>query len=505
MAARLRFPRLALPGAATRRPMTSSRFKWVFDPKNNAQTHGPYSVLIVGGGFSGTMLAFQMLRRDPELDLAIVDSGDKPGRGLAYSTTHRCHVLNVPAKGMSALADDLGHFLRWARCNYDPNVRDEDFLPRMVYGRYLDSLLEEAATKSGRDLPWFRDQVLTLTHVDGVYSAQLKTGKRILAKTVVIATGNVPPGDPEVPGLTDAATRYFPFSWSQTALDGLRGSDDVLLIGSGLTGVDLAIGLASDGFRGKIHVLSRRGRLPQAHKPAGTWPQFWNEKSPRTVRGLLRLIRNQVSAAADAGIGWRSVIDALRPVTPEIWRSLPGVERKRFVRHVRTYWDVHRHRIAPDVSEQLTRLISEDRIQIHAGRVTHYREDENQAVVTFRLRRDGRAEQLHVGRVINCTGPEADWRRIDNSLFSSLFAQRLARPDSLFLGVDTDHNGCVLNWQGTASRSLFAIGPLRKGGLWETTAVPELRQQAYSLAEHIVRVISEEGCAEEQPTDSLSR
>jgi len=211
------------------------------------------------------------------------------------------------------------------------------------------------------------------------------------------------------------------------------------------------------------------------------------------------------SAAADVGIDWRSVVDALRPLTPEIWRSLPGVERKRFVRHLRPYRDVHRHRVAPDVSEQLTRLIGEEQIQIHAGRLSDYRKDENQVVVTFRRRRDGRAEKLHVSRVINCTGPEADWRRIDNSLFSSLFAQRLARPDSLFLGLDADHNGSVLNWQGAVSKSLFAIGPLRKGGLWETTAVPELRQQAYSLAEHIVRVISEESCAEEQPTDSLSR
>jgi uncharacterized NAD(P)/FAD-binding protein YdhS len=205
------------------------------------------------------------------------------------------------------------------------------------------------------------------------------------------------------------------------------------------------------------------------------------------------------------GIDWRSVVDALRPLTPEIWRSLPGVERKRFVRHLRPYRDVHRHRVAPDVSEQLTRLIGEEQIQIHAGRLSDYRKDENQVVVTFRRRRDGRAEKLHVSRVINCTGPEADWRRIDNSLFSSLFARRLARPDSLFLGLDTDRNGSVLNWRGAALKSLVTIGPLRKGGLWETTAVPELRQRAYGLAEHIMRVISEEGCAEQQPTDSLSR
>jgi uncharacterized NAD(P)/FAD-binding protein YdhS len=219
----------------------------------------------------------------------------------------------------------------------------------------------------------------------------------------------------------------------------------------------------------------------------------------------MRLIRNQVRAAAKAGIDWRSVIDALRPVTPDIWRSLPDTERRRFMRHVRPYWDAHRHRVAPEVSEQLSALIREGRIQVHAGRITKYREDENHAAVSYRRRRDGRTDELLVGRVINCTGPEADWRRIDNSLLSSLFAQRLARPDPLFLGLDVDTDGSVLNDQAVASQSLFAIGPVRKGKLWETTAVPELRQQAANLAEHIVRIMSQERSAVEQSTEPLSR
>lgn len=485
--------------------MYKPRFKWLVDEGYGERTNSPFGVLIIGGGFSGATLAYQLVRRDSKLNIAIVDGGEIPGRGIAYSTPFLRHVLNVPAKNMSALPDDSEHFLRWARRNYSPNVQEGSFLPRAVYGRYLDSLLKETATRSGRDLPWFRDQALTLTQTDGRYSAQLKTGRKLLAKTVVIATGNVPPGDPSLPGLTDAATKYFAFSWSQKALEGLRGNATVLLIGAGLTSVDLAIGLASTGFHGTIHMLSRRGLLPQPHKNADTWPQFWNEKCPRTVRGLLRLIRKQVRAAAVAGMDWRSVIDALRPVTSEIWHSLPDEERKRFMRHARSYWDVHRHRVAPEINERLSCLSQEGRIQIHAGRITHYREENNHAAVTYRRRRDGRYQELNVDRIINCTGPEADWRRIDNSLLSSLFAQRLARPDPLFLGLDVDLDGSVRNDRGIASRSLFAIGPVRKGSLWETTAVPELRQQASSLAEHIVRVMNEVRSAEELSTEALSQ
>jgi len=463
-----------------------------------------YAVLIIGGGFSGTTLALQLLRRDPSLNVAIVDSGRTPGQGLAYSTIYRGHVLNVPAENMSAFPEDPGHFVRWARRHHDLDVQEASFLPRMVYGRYLASLLKEAASSSGRNLSWFRDQVLSLRRSDGLFSAQLKSGQKVLAKAVVIATGNVPPGDPSVPGLTDTAKRYFAFSWSQTALHRLRGSGDVLLIGAGLTSVDLAIRLTSKGLRGKIHMLSRRGLLPVSHRKTGAWPQFWNEECPRTVRGMMRLVRSQVRAAADARIDWRCVMDALRPVTSAIWRSLPEEERRRFMRHVRPYWDVHRHRVAPEVSEQLSCLIHEGRVQVHAGRITNYREEENHALVSYR-RRDGQAGELRVLRVINCTGPEADWRRIDNSLLSSLFAQRLARPDPLFLGLDVDKDGSVLNDQGVPSQSLFAIGPVRKGNLWETTAVPELRQQASSLAEHIVRIMAAERIAEEESTEPLSQ
>jgi uncharacterized NAD(P)/FAD-binding protein YdhS len=470
-------------------PLVKPRFKWV---EELAHSGTSFRVVIIGGGFSGTSLAYQLLRREPRLRIAVVDSGKTLGHGLAYQTNYLCHLLNVPTARISALPNDPGHFLRWARRNYDPKTEEGSFLPRVAYGRYLESLLKEAATRSGRDLPWFRDQALLATRVGDRYSVRLKSGREIVAEMVVIATGNIPPGDPAMPGLTDAASRYIGFSWAESALEGIFGTASVLLVGAGLTSVDLAMALTARAFHGKIHMLSRRGLLPLPHKETHSWKQFWNKESPRTTRGLMRLIRSQVRVAAEAGVDWRGVIDALRPVTQDIWRSLPDEERRRFMRHGRAYWEVHRHRIAPEVSDRLNRLMREGRIQIHSGRVVRYHEEKDHVAVTLRRRGDGQTEELHVGRVINCTGPEADWRRIDNSFLCSLFAQGLARPDSLFLGLDVDLNGCVVNDAGVPSKSLFAIGPVRKGCLWETTAVPELRKQASDLAEYIVRVAAEE-------------
>jgi uncharacterized NAD(P)/FAD-binding protein YdhS len=257
-----------------------------------------------------------------------------------------------------------------------------------------------------------------------------------------------------------------------------------------LTSIDVALALKSQGFAGHIHMLSRRGLLPQPHRPKTQWPQFWNEQSPRTARGLLRLVRNELRAAADAGVDWRSVIDALRPVTQQIWQSLSLDERRRFLRHLRPYWDANRHRMAAEIGDTIHALLRDGQATLHAGRVSNYREFRDRAEVSFRDRKTHTKCVLRVDRVINCAGPETDCRRMDAPLIKRLLAQRIARPDALFLGLDMDANGALIDSTGTPSRLIYAIGPARKGLLWETTAVPEIREQAHQLAEHIARELA---------------
>jgi len=199
------------------------------------------------------------------------------------------------------------------------------------------------------------------------------------------------------------------------------------------------------------------------------------------------LVREEVRAASDVGVDWRAVIDALRPVTQDIWQSLPPGERKRFLRHVRSYWEVHRHRIAPEIGDTIASLVRDRQVHVYAGRVTNYREYPDHVEVSVRDRKTRSPRLLLVDRVINCTGPETDCRRIDDPLMKSLLSQGFARPDSLLLGLDADSDGALINCSGVASHSLYAIGPARKGLLWETIAVPELRVQAAELAEHLVR------------------
>jgi uncharacterized NAD(P)/FAD-binding protein YdhS len=335
-------------------------------PVNNPR----FDILIIGGGFSGTMLAVHLLRRT-FLSVAVVDRGNLPGRGLAYGSLHRFHLLNVPAGEMSAWRDAPDDFLRWARTNYDASLQARSFPPRSIYGAYVGSLLESTLDEFGRErFQWVQDEARSLYRRKGKLTVQTNVGPERLASIVVLATGNFPPANPRLPGLTASARSYFQFPWGNDALESLPVTGSVLLLGSGLTSVDLVMALKSKGFRGVIHVLSHKGLFPRPRRRQRAdepWPLFWDESSPRTVRGLLRLIRSQVRAAADKGINWRAVIDCLRPVTQDIWRSLPIEEQRRFLRHVRSYWDVHRHRAAPEIADLLDDMRNDGIVRLHAG------------------------------------------------------------------------------------------------------------------------------------------
>ena len=448
-----------------------------------------FDVLIVGGGFSGTMLAVHLLRLSSSLSVAIVDRGTLPGRGLAYSSPHRFHLLNVPAGEMSAWPDAPDDFLRWARIHYDAGLQTRSFPPRAVYGAYVESLLKTTLAECGRErLRWIQDEALSLYRRKSKVAVQMKVGRELLASVVVLATGNFPPANPRTPGLKASTSFYLQFPWASDALENLPPGGSVLLLGSGLTSVDLIMALKSKGFRGTIHVASRKGLFPRARRqqrPDEPWPLFWNHTSPRTVRGLVRLIRSQVQAAAEKGINWRPVIDCLRPVTQDIWRSLPREEQKRFLRHARAYWDVHRHRVAPEIADLLADMQSEGQVRLHTGAITRYSEDDGRAEVEYWDRESRTGKILRIDRVINCTGSENDCRRIDEPFITSLFVQGFARPDPLFLGLDVDGDGALIDYQGIPSPLLYAIGPTRKGCLWETTTVPEIRVQVAATGRYL--------------------
>lgn len=450
------------------------------------------TIAILGAGFSGSLVAAHLLKTaNRPLTIKLVERRRDIGRGIAYSTPNPRHLLNVSAGKMSAFPDDPGHLLRWLSYNrsalagFFPDGFDaSSFIPRAVFGLYIQSILEEAEASAPSTLRLERingEAVAIVPQGTGVQVA-LAEGDRITADRLVLALGNAPSGLPA------NSPDYLRYAWSWDALDGLGADDPVLLVGTGLTMVDMVISLHSRGHRGPIVALSRRGLAPLPHHSTQPYPSFLTpETAPTTARTLTRRLRQEVNTALAYGQDWRVVVDALRPVSQGLWQRLPQPERRRFLRHLTPYWDVHRHRIAPAIGAVMQSLRDAGQLQIVAGRIANYEPGPEGVRVTYRPRRAHSTQTLTVSRVIQCTGAQLDYRTSSHPLIASLRDQGLIRPCALGLGLDTTADGTVLDGQGQRSTWLYTLGTPRRGQLWETIAVPELRHQAQTLASTLLR------------------
>jgi len=224
------------------------------------------------------------------------------GRGVAYATTCNRHLLNVPAENMSIFPDVPDHFLDWAQQHYDPRTEKDSFVPRPIYGQYIEHTLRAAQSEACSRLEWMDEEVVGIRPAGSGAEIRFAHGNRLLADRVVLAQGNFRAADPPLRGLSLTSSRYKSYAWSPDALKGVENEGSVLLLGTGLTAVDLVMSLQEQGFRGVVHLLSRRGLVPQAHKKARAWPSYWSQNSPRTVRGLLQIMRAQVKLGKRTGV-----------------------------------------------------------------------------------------------------------------------------------------------------------------------------------------------------------
>lgn len=463
-------------------------------PKENPST----TIAIIGGGFSGSMVAAHLLQAATfPLNIKLIERNSLLGRGVAYGTYSPYHLLNAPAGQMSAFPNNPDHFLHWVQ-RQNETIGDfvtseataNSFVPRQIYGAYVQAILDEAKTTAPDyvHLERITDEAVGIEPVNVGATVSLSNGQPIQADQIVLALGNFSPADPPIQDRSFYnSSRYKGNAYSAQALTDLDSDDSVLLIGSGLTMVDLTITLFRQGHRGKIYTVSRHGLLPLAHKTIPSIAPFVAiDQVPKTQRALMHLVRQEVESAAACGLDWRAVINCLRPVTQSLWQTLPLGEKQRFLRHVRVYWDIHRHRIAPEVAEVVNKLLSCGQLVIHAGRIQAYHEDDSGVDVTVRKRHTTDDIVLRVNRVINCTGPASNYEKLAHPLVNSLLSGGLVCCHVLKMGLKTDANGALLDANGVASKFLYTLGPTRQGDLFETIAVPEIREQAMLLAQELL-------------------
>jgi uncharacterized NAD(P)/FAD-binding protein YdhS len=452
----------------------------------------PQAVAVIGAGFSGLICAIHLLlkssREGPRIYL--IERREAFGVGAAYSTDNPGHLLNTRAANMSVFADRPDHFINWLQNRagtFDGN--GSSFVSRRVYRDYLQNLLREIACGADAAGRFYLvpDEVVALKPAGTRYEVHLKVGKVLSVDAAIVATGNPPPHPPNVPDTSFfESSRYIDDPWHPSAFDAVEPQDTIVILGTGLTMIDAVLSLRLRGHEGPVMALSRRGLVPRRHAAAAQPVEHDLPALPLRLSMALRTIKAAVEDAKRAGGNWQDVIDGLRPHTAAYWQGLPLEAKRRFLRHLRPWWDVHRHRLAPQVADRVRELIREGSLVICRGQLFRIGLDGSldapTAAVTWRPAGDTLLYRMTAHHVLNCMGPGGDPARSKTPLIPGLVSAGLARPDRLRLGLDVDRAGHLIGRDGTISERLFALGPPTRGVFWEATAVPDIRQLAGAVA-----------------------
>ena len=450
------------------------------------------ALVIVGAGFCGTVLAANLLRRPPSgaTDIVLVERGGAMGRGVAYAAREFPYLLNVPASRLSADSQDPLQFLRFAQ-RRAPATDGEDFLPRALYGDYLQDMLsqaERAAPAHTRLLRIF-DEVRHVTR-RGADELTVEFAQRpaIEAHRVILALGNPPPPlPPWAAAVRDhRAYRHDPWELPKAPAAG----HSILIVGNGLTMADAALALTENANRAAtLHTISRHGlvSLPQTtFRPSAVRGDGEALLAcADSVRKVLAMTRELTREVENRGGDWREVVTFVRQLAPALWRRLPHLERRRFVRHLQAYWDIHRHRMPPQLGARIESLRQSGQLRVNAGRIHSVTAAGDQLRVSWRPRGSGSTATLTVDLLVNAMGPDYVLNRGSVPLLNSLRSAGLVSEDALNLGLRTARHGACVDSQGRSSEHLYYLGPMLRADHWEATAATELRNHAEQLAAHL--------------------
>jgi uncharacterized NAD(P)/FAD-binding protein YdhS len=449
------------------------------------------TITIIGGGFCGILTAFHILNKSKSIQVNLINDGQLLGRGIAYSTEQPEHLLNVPAGKMSAFSNDANHFIDWLKSqskfkNLITDNLKEQFIPRYIYGLYLDEIVKELTGK--KNLQVINGKVISVKQKDNKYSVTLASQRIIECDTLVLAMGNYLPANPKIENkLFLKSKNYFQNPWKNNFINGVKDDETILLLGSGLTMVDCVLSLVKKEFKGKIIAISPRGYIPASHTRTIAYIDFYYEIRNKSLKDIFHITRNHLTKAKDNNIPWQSVIDVIRPHAQEIWKSFSDIDKQQFVSHVRHIWGVARHRLPQDIFQQIFNMMDTKQLQIIGGRINDMIEKDGSIEIHYKLRKSKSINIMNVSRVVNCTGPQMNFKEVDDELVTSLVNENLISPIDLKMGIKTSVDGEVINRENGLVKNVYAIGSLLRGVLWESTAVPELRVQAENIAERITQ------------------
>ncbi len=445
-----------------------------------------YELTLIGGGVAGVLTAINALRQYPNMRVAIIEMQTNLGLGIAYSAQNDYHLLNVAAGSMSAFPNQATHFYDWL-CENGYKYRSEDFVPRRIYGLYIQNLCKQFLYPCPH-FSHIQQEAINMNTLGAEFGIVLKNGETLRSRQVVLATGNV--FYKELPIFAGVkANHYHDKPWTESFLAHIKPQEDVLILGTGLTMVDTVVSLFKKRHKGQIYAISRNGYVPFPHyKPSIKYPNYSQEVLvAANLREVVELVRAHCEKALLRNIPVGAVIDVIRPHIQTFWQKASLQEKRWFSKEMAALWSVVRHRVPQRYSNLLMDLHFQRRqFEAMAGEVEGLEVAENGTYKVAVLEKQHHTHQhIHCQHIINCIGFDFDLEKHPHSLLTQLAHKGIIAKDELGMGIHIDENLNIIDLQGETQKNLYAIGSLLKGTLFETTALREIREQAAFISQQL--------------------
>jgi uncharacterized NAD(P)/FAD-binding protein YdhS len=454
---------------------------------------------IIGAGFSGTMTAVNLIENSNEIiEILLFEKENPIGKGIAYSPYSKKQLLNVPTSKMSAFKELPDHFFNWVKSieeykNVDESILAGAFLPRYIYGQYIEFVWNEAlanAKAKSIKVRILRSNIIDLERKNAEIELIGGKDERFIVDYCVLATGNLVPRNQTIENMDFySSSNYFQNPWKMESVENLSKNENVLVIGNGLTMVDTVLALQERNFKGIIYSISPNGYHILSHRHAPIKYSKLVDELPEELdlKSIRNLIVKHVRAVRKLGVSAEPVIDSLRPFSQNIWRNFSLSDKREFLRKYRHAWGVARHRIPIHMNDFLLKLMFSIKLKVFAGKIKSLNEVNGTIEVSFIEKNSRTEEKIYVSRVINCTGPESNIQLSQSQLLKKCLEKGIISQDEFYLGFNADPtNYQLIGANGEVQNNIFTLGTNLKGIFWESTAVNELRTQAQNLANYIV-------------------
>lgn len=454
---------------------------------------------IIGAGFSGTMTAVNLIENSNEIiEILLFEKENPIGKGIAYSPYSKKQLLNVPTSKMSAFKELPDHFFNWVKSleeykNVDESILAGAFLPRYIYGQYIEFVWNEAlanAKAKSIKVRILRSNIIDLERKNAEIELIGEKDERFIVDYCVLATGNLVPRNQTIENMDFySSSNYFQNPWKMESVENLSKNENVLVIGNGLTMVDTVLALQERNFKGIIYSISPNGYHILSHRHAPIKYSKLVDELPEELdlKSIRNLIIKHVRAVRKLGVSAEPVIDSLRPFSQNIWRNFSINDKREFLRKYRHAWGVARHRIPIHMNDFLLKLMFSIKLKVFAGKIKSLNEVNGTIEVSFIEKNSKTEEKIFVSRVINCTGPESNIKLSESQLLKKCLEKGIISQDEFYLGFNANPtNFQLIGLNGEVQNNIFTLGTNLKGIFWESTAVNELRSQAENLANYIV-------------------